>query len=87
MATVDAQQRMHVLFLATPTMWVHCQINSDGKLIGRQIHQRGEEGDPQLLTLGDGSVRVANSIVYDAKAAAELKAKTRKASDRPAGTY
>ena len=87
LATVDNQQRMHVLFLATPTMWVHCQINSDGKLINRQIHQRGEEGDPQLLTFGDGSVRVANSVVYDAKAAAEMKAKTRKASDRPPGIY
>lgn len=87
MATVDNQQRMHVLFLATPTMWVHCQINSDGKLVGRQIHQRGDQGDPQLMTFGDGSVRVANSVVYDAKAAAEMKAKIRRASDRPAGAF
>jgi hypothetical protein len=87
LATVDNQQRMHVLFLATPTMWVHCQINSDGKLVGRQIHQRGDQGDPQLITFGDGSVRVANSIVYDAKAAAETKAKIRRASDRPAGAF
>lgn len=85
--TVDSQQRMHVLFLATPTMWVHCQIDTDGKLVGREIHQRGDTGDPQLLTYGDGTVRVTNSILYDQKAAAEAKAKVRKASDRPAGTY
>ncbi len=55
LATVDRQQRMHVMFLATPTMWVHCVIDTDGKLDDRQIHQRGPQGDPQLLTFGDGT--------------------------------
>ena len=87
LATVDRQQRMHVMFLATPTMWVHCVINLDAKLVERQIHQRGPQGDPQLLTFGDGTVRVANSIPYDPKAAAEERAKIRKASDRPPVTY
>lgn len=87
LATVDRQQRMHVMFLATPTMWVHCEVNTDGKLVSRQIHQRAAQGDPQLLTFADGTVRVSNSIPYDQKAAAEAKAKIRKASDRPAITY
>lgn len=82
-ATVDRAQRMHVIFLSTPTMWVHCVVDTDGKLVSRQIHQRGAQGDPQLLTFGDGSVRVANSIPYDPKAVAEERAKIRKASDRP----
>jgi hypothetical protein len=68
-------------------MWVHCQIDTDGKLVERQIHQRGAQGDPQLLTFGDGTVRVSNSIPYDQKAAAEAKAKLRKASDRPSGVF
>ncbi len=83
LATVDKAQRLHVMFLATPTMWVHCQIDTDGKLVDRQIHQRADQGDPQLLTYGDGTVRVANSIPYDPKAAAEANAKIRKATDRP----
>ena len=83
LATVDRQQRMHVMFLTTPTMWVHCVIDTDGRLEDRQIHQRGPQGDPQLLTFADGTVRVANSIPYDPKAAAEQRAKIRKASDRP----
>lgn len=87
LATVDREQRLHVMFLATPTMWVHCQINTDGKLVERQIHQRAAQGDPQLLTFGDGTVRVSNSVPYDPKAAAEAKAKIRKASDRPPITY
>ena len=87
LATVDRNQRMHIMFLATPTMWVHCQVDMDGKLVERQIHQRGSEGDPKLMTFADGTVRVSNSIPYDQKAAAEAKAKIRKASDRPPGTY
>lgn len=87
LTTVDRQQRMHVMFLATPTMWVHCVIDTDGKLKDRQIHQRGPQGDPQLLTFADGSVRVSNSIPYDPKAAAAQRAKIRKASDRPPILY
>lgn len=87
LATVDRQQRMHVLFLATPSMWVHCVVDTDGKLVNRQIHQRPPQGDPQLLTLADGSVQVANSIPYDPKAAAERRAATRKASERPPVPY
>lgn len=87
LATVDRQQRMHVMFLATPAMWVHCVIDTDGRLVDRKIHQRGPQGEPQLLTFADGSVGVANSIPYDPKAAAEQRAKVRKASDRPAITY
>jgi hypothetical protein len=87
LATVDRQQRMHVMFLATPTMWVHYQIDTDGKVVDRQIHQRGAQGDPQLITFADGTVRVGNSIPYDQKAAAEAKSKIRKASERPSVTY
>ncbi len=87
LVTVDRKQRLHVMYLATPSMWVHCEIDTDGKLAQRQIHQRGAQGDPQLLTFADGTVRVANSIPYDEKAAAEAKAKVRKASDRPPITY
>jgi hypothetical protein len=81
--TVDRSQRLHVMFLATPSMWLHSVVDTDGRLVVQQLHQRPPQGDPLLLTMQDGSVRVANSIPYDPKAAAELRAKTRKASDRP----
>jgi hypothetical protein len=85
--TVDKKQRMHVLFLATPSAWLHCQIDTDGKLVERTIHQCGPQGDPVLMTAPDGSVSVANSILYDPKAEAAARAKFRKLSERPAITY
>lgn len=83
MVTLDGARRMHVMFLATPSMWVHCQVSADGKLVDRDIHQRAAQGDPILMAYGDGSVRVMNSIPYDPKAAEEERSKIRKATDRP----
>lgn len=87
LVTLDKSQRMHVMFLATPTMWVHYQIDTDGRVVSRDIHERLSHGDPGLATLADGTVRVTNSSLYDPKAAAEAKAKVRKASDRPPVNY
>lgn len=83
MVTVDGQQRMHVMFLSTPAMWVHCQVDNNGKLVKRDIHQTAPKGDPVLMAYGDGSVRVVNSILYDPEAVAKERAKIRKISDRP----
>jgi hypothetical protein len=85
--TVDRNQRLHVLFLSTPTMYVHCEVDSDGRMTRREIHQRGPQGDPMLLTSTTGQVMVGNSIPYDPQAAAAARAKARKASDRPAFLY
>ena len=81
--TLDGARRMHVVFLATPSAWVHCQVSADGKLVARDIHRRAAQGDPILMTYGDGSVRVMNSIPYDPKVAEKERAKIRKSSDRP----
>ncbi len=80
---LDGNQRMHVMYLGTPSMWVHCQVSADGKLVARDIHQRAAQGDPVLMTYGDGSVRVVNSILYDPKAVEAERSKIRKATDRP----
>ena len=85
--TVDNKQRMHVLFLATPSTWVHSVVDTDGKLVSHQLHQRGPTGDPALATAPNGLVSVINSIPYDPKAAAARLAKFRKLSERPAITY
>ena len=85
--TVDKNQRMHVLFLANPSSWVHCQIDTDGKLVNRAIHKCAAQGDPILMTAPDGSVSVTNSLLYDPKAEAAAHAKFRKLSERPSFTY
>lgn len=83
MATLDGERCMHVMFLSTPSMWVHCQIDTDGKLVKREIHQTAPKGDPVMMAYGDGSVRVVNSILYDPVAVAKERSKVHKVSDRP----
>lgn len=86
-AAVDRQQNLHVLYLANPQFYVHTQININGQLLNRELHQRGAGGDPQLMTFADGSVKVMNSILFDAKAAEAARRKIRKLTDRPSYTY
>ncbi len=83
MVTLDGERRMHVMFLSTPAMWVHCQVDPDGKLVDRDIHQRADQGDPIMMAYGDGTVRVVNSIPYDPEAVEKQRQKIRKLSDRP----
>lgn len=80
---LDNRQVMHVFYLIGPTTWAHARVSSDGKLLGRELHRRGNGPDPQLVTLPGGIVQVANSIPYDPKAEAEARGRVRKASDRP----
>ena len=81
--TVDGNQVMHVLFLISPTMYTHALVGADGKLVKREFHLRGAQGDPQLMTSGTGAVTVANSLPYGPQAAQAEKSKARKATDRP----
>lgn len=87
LVTLDRQQRMHVLYLGTPSVWVHSIVNTDGKLVDRSLHQRGPHGDPKLLSHVDGSVAVSNSIPFDQEADTRQRRTTRKISDRPAFLY
>ena len=86
-ASVDRAQVLHVLYLATPEFYVHARMDVDGKFLGRDLHKRGANGDPRLMTFGDGSVKVAGSVLYDAAAAAQAQAKIRKISERPPYVY
>ena len=82
--TVDRNQVLHVFFLASPTMWMHATVDTNGKLLDRSLHLRPATGDPTLMTQQDGSVTIENSIPYDPQLEAEARAKIHKISDRPA---
>lgn len=86
-ASVDRAQILHVLYLATPEFYVHARMDVNGKFLGRDLHKRGASGDPRLMTFGDGTVKVAGSVLYDAAAAAKAQAKIRKISERPPYVY
>lgn len=86
-AAVDRTQTLHVLYLATPEFYVHARVDVQGRFVGRDLHKRGGAGDPRLMTFADGSVKVAGSVLYDAKAAEAERSQIRKISERPPYTY
>ncbi|BCU76757.1 hypothetical protein [Luteolibacter sp. LG18] len=81
--TVAGNQNLHVFFLSTPTLWTHCEIDTEGKLVNSEFHRRGATGDPVLMTQPNGVVAVGNSIPYDPKAEEMEKSRARKISERP----
>lgn len=80
---VGRNKNLHAFFLSTPSLWIHSEVDPEGRLVGSALYQRGPSSDPILTTLPDGSVAVANGTYYDPKARAEERAKIRKTSDRP----
>jgi len=82
-ATVDRQQQMHALFMTTPSIWSHCVIDAQGRMVERNFHKLASTGDPRLVISPDGSVQIVNSQPYDPKVEAARRATIRKLSDRP----
>jgi hypothetical protein len=86
-STVDRDQRLHVLFLSTPSVWSHVVINADGQVVDRNFHKRGAASDPRLVTFGNGEVVVAGSVPYDPVAERQARTRAHKVSDRPNIVY
>lgn len=87
LSTLDGKQCLHVLYLATPSIWCHSIVDPDGRLLAQNLHKRGPESDPSLATLANGTVQVVGSIPYDPKAERDALSTTRKLSDRPSFVY
>lgn len=86
-STLDRRQFLHILYLASPTVWCHACVDSNGRVVSRTLHKRGPASDPALSTMPDGTVQVSGSIPYDPKAEREALGTVRKLSERPPFIY
>ena len=86
-ATVDGANNLSVLYLNTPSVFVHARISPDGKLIGRELFKRGQTGEPRLTTFANGEVRTAGGVPYDPEAEQAQQARVRRISERPPFAY
>ncbi len=85
-ATLDNKNRLHVLFLTTPTIYSHTVVDAAGKTVRRQYHKKGSGGSvPKLITTNSGVVGVMNSTPYDPKKANDLRSKIHNLSELPLG--
>ena len=87
-ATIDTQNRLHVLHLSDPTLYTHSKIGSDGSFLGREFYKESERSRPTLVMDPGGVVRVVGGLPYDPEKAATATAaakKPRMATERPPG--
>jgi hypothetical protein len=86
-ATIDGANNLNVLFLNSPSVFVHARINPEGKLLGREFFKRAATGEPRLMTFDNGEVRTAGGVPYDPAAEQAQRAKVRRLSERPPFAY
>ena len=85
-ATLDNKNRLHVLFLTSPTIYSHSVVDASGKTVRRQYHKKGSGGtSPKLITTGSGVVGVMNSTPYDPKKVEDMRSKIHNLSELPLG--
>ena len=86
-ATVDAQNRLHVLHMVGPRIYQHSQIAPDGSFLGAEMFREGPRDRPTLMIDPGGVVEARGGLAYDPSApqSVSTEAPARLASDRPPG--
>jgi hypothetical protein len=90
--TTDRENRMHVLFLTSPRVYVHAVINPDGSVAAMNLHEDNGSIRPTLTQTNNQQVAVRGGTNYVAPAAGDPSAPGgttpdgfRSASERPTG--
>lgn len=84
---LDRSNNMHAIYQVKPDLFGHTCVSPDGKVKFTSFHKRGASGEPRLVDLGDGVVRVAGGVPYSAQAEATQRAKIHNISERPPFIY
>jgi hypothetical protein len=85
-ATLDGQNRLHVLFLTGPRFFRHCVIDPDGEKVSEEVFEGKEGSLPTLMLANTGNVRVEGGQLFDPNVpAAQPRDVVHRFTDRPPG--
>lgn len=82
---LDQTQKMHVLFMINPTMWVHYIVGTEGQIVKRTLFQTAAGSGMQMISMPSGQIQIAGGSVYDPATERKKVNNRKKASDRPFG--
>jgi len=82
-ATIDGKSRLHVLYLATPEVFVHVITNQDGGRVNTQYYKRANSGIPSFTAFANGEIKVRGGIPFDPQKEAKEKSRARRITERP----
>jgi hypothetical protein len=80
---LDGENRLHILYLANPQVFVETTVNQDGRLIGTEYFKRAGGRQPRFVAFSDGKVVVSGAIPFDPAKEAEKAPTRRGVSERP----
>ena len=84
-ATIDAQNRLHVMHMISPRIYSHARVSPEGAFLGNEYFRETTETRPSLVIDAGGSVKVVGGIAYDPNKPPEAKNQPRSASELPPG--
>ena len=64
-ATIDAQNRLHVMHMISPRIYSHARVSPEGAFLGNEYFRETTETRPSLVIDAGGSVKVVGGIAYD----------------------
>ena len=84
-ATVDAENRLHVMHMISPHIYSHSRVSPDGKFLGNKYYRAVANNRPTLTINTGGSVKVVGGIAYDPEKKQTAQYRTRSAAELPPG--
>ena len=84
-ATIDAQNRLHVMHMISPRVYSHAKVSPEGAFLGNEYFRETTETRPSLVIDAGGSVKVVGGIAYDPNKPPEAKNQPKSASELPPG--
>jgi len=86
-ATIDAQNRLHVMHMISPRIYSHARVSPEGAFLGNEYFRETTETRPSLVIDAGGSVKVVGGIAYDPNKPPEAENQPRSASELPPGLF
>jgi hypothetical protein len=84
-ATIDAQNRLHVMHMTSPHLFSHSRISPEGSFLGNDYY-REEAGDRPTLSIDPGGVvHVVGGTLYNPDKPQPVVEKPHSITDRPPG--
>ena len=84
-ATIDAQNRLHVMHMISPRIYSHARVSPEGTFLGNEYFRETADTRPSLVIDEGGTVKVVGGIAYDPNKPPEAEQQPRSASELPPG--
>ncbi len=84
-ATVDSQNRLHVLHMSQPHMFSHSRISPEGTFLGQDFYRETAGDRPKLMIDSGGGVRVVGGKLHDLDKPQPVADRPHSITDRPPG--